>query len=72
MEGKLCGGNNVLLARKAVEQLRVEANIQRVKVSEAAAELVQYCQQHGRSDPLIAGIPASANPFKDKKSCTLL
>ncbi|KAG5263182.1 hypothetical protein AALO_G00283500 [Alosa alosa] len=72
MEGKVCSGNNVLQARKAVEQLRVEANMDRVKISVAAAQLVQYCQEHIRSDPLITGIATSANPFKDKKTCVLL
>lgn len=37
-----------------------------------AADLVQYCQEHRRSDPLITGISASSNPFKDKKTCVLL
>ncbi|XP_062383051.1 guanine nucleotide-binding protein G(I)/G(S)/G(O) subunit gamma-12-like [Sardina pilchardus] len=72
MEGKVCSGNNVLQARKAVEQLRVEANMDRVKISVAAAQLVQYCQEHVRADPLITGMTTSANPFKDKKTCTLL
>ncbi|XP_046894845.1 guanine nucleotide-binding protein G(I)/G(S)/G(O) subunit gamma-12-like [Hypomesus transpacificus] len=72
MSGKVCSSNSVLQARKAVEQLRVEASIDRIKISLAAAELVQYCQEHKRSDPLLTGIAASSNPFKDKKTCVLL
>ncbi|XP_028843579.1 guanine nucleotide-binding protein G(I)/G(S)/G(O) subunit gamma-12-like [Denticeps clupeoides] len=72
MEGKMYSCSSVLQARKAVEQLRAEANIERIKISVAAAQLVQYCQENGRSDPLLTGISASSNPFKDKKSCLLL
>ncbi|KAM6957292.1 guanine nucleotide-binding protein G(I)/G(S)/G(O) subunit gamma-12-like [Aplochiton taeniatus] len=72
MSGKVCSSNSVVQARRVVEQLRVEANIDRIKVSLAATELVQYCQDHRRSDPLITGIAASSNPFKDKKTCVLL
>jgi hypothetical protein len=42
------------------------------QISTAAAQLVQYCQEHSRSDPLLTGISASSNPFKDKKTCVLL
>uniref|UniRef100_A0A8C1VV47 Guanine nucleotide-binding protein subunit gamma n=1 Tax=Cyprinus carpio TaxID=7962 RepID=A0A8C1VV47_CYPCA len=64
--------NNVLQARKAVEQLRLETELQRIKISAAAAQLVQYCQEHRRADPLLTGIAASSNPFRDKKTCVLL
>ncbi|NP_001315022.1 GGL domain-containing protein [Danio rerio] len=64
--------NNVLQARRAVEQLRMETELQRIKISAAAEQLVQYCQEHRRADPLLTGIAASSNPFKDKKTCVLL
>ncbi|KAG7460145.1 hypothetical protein MATL_G00218040 [Megalops atlanticus] len=81
MSGKGCTSNSVVQARRVVEQLRVEAGMERIKVSGvlllhlisiAASQLVQYCQEHGRSDPLLTGIATSANPFKDKKTCVLL
>ncbi|XP_059204624.1 guanine nucleotide-binding protein G(I)/G(S)/G(O) subunit gamma-7-like [Centropristis striata] len=72
MSGKMCSSNSVIQAQKLVEQLRVEAGMERIKISLTAADLVRFCQDHRRSDPLITGITASSNPFKDKKSCVLL
>ncbi|XP_076137538.1 guanine nucleotide-binding protein G(I)/G(S)/G(O) subunit gamma-7-like [Alosa pseudoharengus] len=60
-------------ARKVVEQLRVEAGIERIKVSKAAADLMHYCELHGRSDPLLVGAQRTPeNPFRDKKPCSIL
>ncbi|XP_029913907.1 guanine nucleotide-binding protein G(I)/G(S)/G(O) subunit gamma-12-like [Myripristis murdjan] len=72
MSGKVCSSNSVVQAQRVVDQLRVEATMERIKISLTAAELVQYCQEHRRSDPLLTGIAASSNPFKDKKTCVLL
>ncbi|KAK7945163.1 hypothetical protein WMY93_000891 [Mugilogobius chulae] len=59
-------------AKKMVQQLRIEASIERIKVSKASADLMHYCAEHARHDPLLMGIPNSDNPFKDKKRCTIL
>ncbi|XP_072224530.1 guanine nucleotide-binding protein G(I)/G(S)/G(O) subunit gamma-12-like isoform X2 [Leuresthes tenuis] len=72
MSIKKSGSSSVIQAQKLVDQLRMEASMERVKISLTAADLVQYCQEHRRSDPLLTGIAASANPFKDKKTCVLL
>ncbi|XP_029014013.1 guanine nucleotide-binding protein G(I)/G(S)/G(O) subunit gamma-7-like [Betta splendens] len=73
MSGKVCSSSNsVIQAQKLVDQLRLEASMERIKISLTAADLVQYCQDHRRSDPLLTGISASSNPFKDKKTCVVL
>ncbi|XP_061829427.1 guanine nucleotide-binding protein G(I)/G(S)/G(O) subunit gamma-7-like [Nerophis lumbriciformis] len=64
--------NSLAHVQKVVEQLRVEASMERIKISLTAVDLVQYCQDNRRTDPLLTGIAASSNPFKDKKSCVLL
>ncbi|KAG8584558.1 hypothetical protein GDO81_004661 [Engystomops pustulosus] len=60
-------------ARKAVEQLKMEACMDRIKISKAAADLMAYCDAHVREDPLILPVPASENPFREKKLfCNIL
>nr|CAG9553575.1 heterotrimeric guanine nucleotide-binding protein 3M4 [Tupaia belangeri] len=46
-----------------VEQLKLEAGMERIKVSQAAAELQQYCMQNACKDVLLVGVPAGSNPF---------
>ncbi|XP_066520955.1 guanine nucleotide-binding protein G(I)/G(S)/G(O) subunit gamma-12 [Hoplias malabaricus] len=72
MSSKMQSSNNIAQARKIVHQLRVEASIERIKVSKASADLMNYCSEHAKYDPLLNGIPTSENPFKDKKPCTIL
>ncbi|XP_036066995.1 guanine nucleotide-binding protein G(I)/G(S)/G(O) subunit gamma-12 isoform X1 [Oryzias melastigma] len=74
MSGKTpSSSSSVIQAQKLVDQLRLEASMERFKqISLTAADLVQYCQEHRCSDPLLVGIAASANPFKEKKTCMLL
>ncbi|XP_037361807.1 putative guanine nucleotide-binding protein G(I)/G(S)/G(O) subunit gamma-14 [Talpa occidentalis] len=72
MSGKVAIGTDIGQARRAVEQLRMEAGIDRVKVSKAAADLLQFCTEQAKSDPFLVGIPAATNPFKEKKPCAIL
>ncbi|XP_067829080.1 guanine nucleotide-binding protein G(I)/G(S)/G(O) subunit gamma-5-like [Heptranchias perlo] len=63
---------SVLLMRKLVQQLRLEASVERVKVSQAAADLKNFCLQNAHKDLLLVGVPSSDNPFRPPKSCLLL
>uniref|UniRef100_A0A8C1JQW2 Guanine nucleotide-binding protein subunit gamma n=1 Tax=Cyprinus carpio TaxID=7962 RepID=A0A8C1JQW2_CYPCA len=57
--------------QKSVKQLRNEAGIRRIKVSQAAADLKTFCLQNAHKDPLLMGVPSSDNPFRPPKSCAL-
>ncbi|XP_028667346.1 guanine nucleotide-binding protein G(I)/G(S)/G(O) subunit gamma-12-like [Erpetoichthys calabaricus] len=72
MSSKMSTTNNIAAARRQVQQLRIEASIERIKVSKASADLMNYCYDYAKNDPLLVGIPTSDNPFKDKKPCTIL
>ncbi|XP_060948125.1 guanine nucleotide-binding protein G(I)/G(S)/G(O) subunit gamma-10 [Limanda limanda] len=63
--------NNLIIAQRTVKQLRLEASIRRIKVSQAAAELRNFCLQNASKDPLLVGVPSSDNPFRPPKSCSL-
>lgn len=43
------------------------------QVSQAAAELLAFCETHAKDDPLVTPVPAAENPFRDKRLfCVLL
>lgn len=54
-----------------VEQLRTEANMERVPVSTTAAALCKYVEQNLQQDPLVTGVSSSVNPYKEKSSCLI-
>ena len=59
--------------RKLVEQLRAEAAVQRLPVSECIAEIIKFCESHQDNDVLIKGFAKqNDNPFKEKGGCTIL
>ena len=58
--------------RRIIQQLEVEAQIPRIPVSQASRTLLMYCESNCNDDPLLTGIPASMNPFKEKKSCNII
>ncbi|KAJ8366645.1 hypothetical protein AAFF_G00348230 [Aldrovandia affinis] len=53
----MSGSSNLVVMKKMVQQLRFEASINRVKVSQAAADLQQFCLQNAQQDPLLTGRP---------------
>ncbi|CAK6958108.1 hypothetical protein LDENG_00127060 [Scomber scombrus] len=52
----MSGSSNIVAMKKIVQQLRLEAGINRVKVSQAAADLQQFCLQNAQQDPLLTGM----------------
>ncbi|KAG5847963.1 hypothetical protein ANANG_G00131850 [Anguilla anguilla] len=44
-------------ARELVEQLRLEAGIDCIKVSKPVADLMSYCEKHAHSDPCWWAFP---------------
>ncbi|KAM8875675.1 guanine nucleotide-binding protein G(I)/G(S)/G(O) subunit gamma-12 isoform 1-T2 [Spinachia spinachia] len=72
MPSKMHNAGRLAHARRMVQQLRIEASIERIKVSKASSDLMRYCGEHAKNDPLLMGFGASENPFKDKKPCTVL
>lgn len=64
--------NTLLHVRGQLEQLKFELQKSRILVSQAVQELKAYTEQNQREDPLVVGIPASMNPFKEKRPCNLL
>ncbi|XP_053324755.1 guanine nucleotide-binding protein G(I)/G(S)/G(O) subunit gamma-5 [Spea bombifrons] len=68
----MSAAGNVSTMRKVVQQLRLEASLNRVKVSQAAADLKQFCMQNAPNDPLLTGVSSSTNPFRPQKVCSFL
>ncbi|XP_054458074.1 guanine nucleotide-binding protein G(I)/G(S)/G(O) subunit gamma-5-like [Anoplopoma fimbria] len=68
----MSGSSSIVAMKKVVQQLRLEAGIHRVKVSQAAADLQQFCLQHAQQDPLLCGMSSSNNPFRPQKVCSFL
>ncbi|KAM9206844.1 guanine nucleotide-binding protein G(I)/G(S)/G(O) subunit gamma-10 isoform 1-T3 [Dugong dugon] len=68
----MSSGPSVNALQRLVEQLKLEAGVERIKVSQAAAELQQYCMQNACKDALLVGVPAGSNPFREPRSCALL
>ncbi|XP_010858803.1 PREDICTED: guanine nucleotide-binding protein G(I)/G(S)/G(O) subunit gamma-5 [Bison bison bison] len=43
-----------------------------IQVSQAAADLKQFCLQNAQHDPLLTGVSSSTNPFRPQKVCSFL
>ncbi|XP_044524951.1 guanine nucleotide-binding protein G(I)/G(S)/G(O) subunit gamma-5-like, partial [Gracilinanus agilis] len=64
--------SNVIAVRKVGQQPRLKAGLHRVKVSQGAADLKQFCLQTVPNDPLPTGVSSSTNPFRPQKVCLFL
>ncbi|XP_043917009.1 guanine nucleotide-binding protein G(I)/G(S)/G(O) subunit gamma-10 [Protopterus annectens] len=67
----MSSNSNLSAMERLVEQLRLEAAVERIKVSQAADELQQYCLQNACKDALLVGVPAGSNPFREPRSCAI-
>nr|ACO08246.1 Guanine nucleotide-binding protein GI/GS/GO gamma-5 subunit precursor [Oncorhynchus mykiss] len=65
---KMSGSSNLVAMKKVVQQLRFEASINRVKVSQAAADLQQFCMQNAPRTPYSLGSPPAPTP-SDHRRC---
>lgn len=65
---------NISNLKRAVEQLRREAGVNRIKVSQACTSLIEYYEKQKQYDMLLTGVPPNngENPFKDRRPCRLL
>ncbi|GAB0099927.1 Guanine nucleotide-binding protein subunit gamma-1 [Sergentomyia squamirostris] len=65
--------SNLITQRAIVDQLRREASMQRIMVSQACVDIVKYVTEHEQEDCLLVGFSSQkVNPFREKSSCTLL
>ncbi|KAF4521420.1 hypothetical protein B566_EDAN010577 [Ephemera danica] len=59
--------------RRVTEQLRREAAVKRMPVSQAVNDIIKYINEHQQDDCLLVGFSSQkANPFREKSSCILL
>ncbi|KAK2084607.1 hypothetical protein P7K49_037640 [Saguinus oedipus] len=68
----ISGSSSVAAMKKVVQQLRLEAGLNHIKVSQAAADLKQCRLQNAQHDPLLTGVSSSTNPFRPQKVCSFL
>ncbi|XP_032609733.2 guanine nucleotide-binding protein G(I)/G(S)/G(O) subunit gamma-5-like [Hylobates moloch] len=68
----MSGSSSIAAMKKVVQQLRLEAGLNRIKVSQAAADLKQFCLQNAQHDPVLTGVSSSTNPFRPQKVCSFL
>jgi len=59
--------------RLIVEQLRREAAIKRINVSQAVEDIKKYMSEQEQEDYLLVGFSSQkANPWREKSSCTVI
>ncbi|KAL7019896.1 hypothetical protein ACKWTF_011291 [Chironomus riparius] len=65
--------NNLQQQRAVTEQLRREAAIQRMPVTQAVSDIIKYVTEHEQEDCLLVGFSSQkVNPFREKTNCSIL
>ncbi|GIY24199.1 hypothetical protein CEXT_451351 [Caerostris extrusa] len=59
--------SNVQQRRKVVEQLRREASITRINVSEAVEDMKKYVQEHENEDFILIGFHSQKQILSEKR-----
>ncbi|XP_032617603.1 guanine nucleotide-binding protein G(I)/G(S)/G(O) subunit gamma-5-like [Hylobates moloch] len=68
----MSGSSSIIAMKKVVQQPWLEARLNCIKVSQAAADFKQFCLQNVQHDPLLTGVSSSTNPFRPQKICSFL
>ncbi|XP_017477658.1 PREDICTED: guanine nucleotide-binding protein subunit gamma-1-like [Rhagoletis zephyria] len=64
---------NLQQQRSINEQLRREAVVPRIQVSEACQLMMKYVLEHEGEDCLLNGFASQkVNPYREKNSCSIL
>lgn len=59
--------------KKIVEQLRVEASMNRKPVSQCVKDMIDFMEQNKDKDFLVSGfVSKKDNPFQEKGGCLVL
>lgn len=65
--------SNLQQQRAITEQLRREAAIKRMPISQAVKDIIKYIQEHEPDDCLVVGFSSQrVNPFREKTPCSVL
>lgn len=62
--------DQIIKLKNQREQMTYHLKIDRVRMTKTLPEMIHFCNQRMADDPLIH--PVKDNPFKDKKTCTIL
>lgn len=65
--------SNLQQQRAITEQLRREAAIKRMPISQAVKDIIKFIQEHEPDDCLVVGFSSQrVNPFREKTPCSVL
>ncbi|VVC24667.1 G-protein gamma-like domain [Cinara cedri] len=65
--------SNLQQQRQITEQLRREAAVKRIPVSQAIHDIIKYIREREMEDCLMVGFSSQkANPFREKSSCAVI
>ena len=64
--------SNIADQKRYVEQLRREATMERMPVSQAVKAMITFMEDKREEDGLISGIDKKSNPFAESGGCIIL